>query len=80
MYLLRNTCSVRGEDDDVVTRNEIALLFCFKEIPRVFLQSVVKVVVSLLALEFSYFVSLSLSSLFLSLSLSEEEEEEEERY
>jgi len=37
-----------------------------------------KVVVSLLALEFSHFVSLSLLSFFL--SLSEEEEEEEERY
>ena len=35
-----------------------------------------KVVVSLLALEFSHFVSLSLLSFFLSLS----EEEEEERY
>ena len=37
-----------------------------------------KVVVSVLALEFSHFVSLSLLSFFL--SLSEEEEEEEERY
>ena len=65
-----NKCSVRGEDDDVVTRNEIALLFCFKkEIPQKFFFKASWTWLSLYSLSNFRTLSLSLSSLFLSLSL-----------